>query len=109
MSHWLDGEAMSTVTRLSRFRTPAAVAGVVFIAIVHMAIVFLLYGQRVRVSFLSSEVLWLLIPAVAACVGYYAVLRRRHSVNMPSWVGAFLLTLCSLSLSVYLAFNTYGS
>jgi hypothetical protein len=85
------------------------VAGVVFIAIVHVAIVFLLYGQRVRVSFLPSEVIWLLTPAVAAFAGYYAVLRRRRFVNMPSWIAAFLLTLCSLSLSLYLAFNTYGT
>jgi hypothetical protein len=98
-----------TVAGLSRFRTTAAVAGVFVIGILHVATVFLLYGQRVRVSFLPSEVIWLLAPAVAAFAGYYAVLRRRRSVNMPSWVAAFLLTLCSLSFSLYLAFNTYGT
>jgi hypothetical protein len=100
---------VSTVAGLSRFRTTAAVAGVVFIAMVHVVMVFLLYGQRIRVSFLPSEIIWLLTPALAAFAAYYAVFRQRRSVNMPSWVAAFLLTLCSLSLSLYLAFNTYGT
>ncbi|MGZ5522473.1 MAG: hypothetical protein ACXWF1_04990 [Chthoniobacterales bacterium] len=86
-----------------------AVTFVGFITLAHVAVVLLLYGQRIRVSFLPSEILWLLTPAVTAFVGYYAVLRRRRSVNMPSWVAAFLLTLCSLSLSLYLAFNMYGT
>jgi hypothetical protein len=105
----LDGEAVSTSKESSPFRTTVAVAFVGFITLAHVAVVFLLYGQRVRVNFLPSEILWLLTPAVAAFVGYYAVLRRRRSVNMPSWVAAFLLTLLSLSLSLYLTFNTYGT
>ena len=100
---------MSTPNESPRFRVTTALTFVGFITLVHVALVFLLYGQHVRVSFLPSEILWLLTPAVAAFAGYYAVMRRRRSVNMPSWVAAFLLTLLSLSLSLYLTFNTYGT
>jgi steroid 5-alpha reductase family enzyme len=100
---------VSTPNESPRFRITTAVTCVGLITIVHVALVFLLYGQRVRFSFLPSEVVWLLSPAMAAFAGYYVVLQRRRSVNMPSWVAAFLLTLLSLSLSLYLSFNTYGT
>jgi hypothetical protein len=50
-----------------------------------------------------------ILPAFLAFIGFYWLLRGRKMHLLPPWVGAFLLTLLSLWLSLLLPFNTYGT
>ena len=94
----------------SRLSITPFIAGIACLVVGHVALVFLLYGSRafVRSFALPSEFVVFLVPAALACTGYYLLLRARASSIMPS-VAAFLLTLFSFSLSLLLAFNTYGT
>lgn len=98
----------SAATRLSL--TPC-VAGIICLVVVHVGIVFLLYGNRafVRSFAVPSEFVVFLFPAVVAFTGYYLLLRARAIRMIPPWVAAFLLTLLSFSLSLLLPFNVYGT
>ena len=87
------------------------VAGIACLVIVHIAIVFFLYGSRAFVRSLASpsEFVVFLFPAVVALVGYYFLLRARAVRTVPPFVAAVLLTLLSFSLSLLLPFNIYGT
>jgi hypothetical protein len=102
------GDSHSASIRLSLM---PFVAGIICLIVGHVAIVFLLYGSRafVRSLALPSEFVILVFPAVVAFTGYYFLLRARAARMIPPWVAAFLLTLLSFSLSLLLAFDTYGT
>lgn len=91
---------LPSVIRLS---TAQIVAGIVLVTVSHIAAVFLLYGSGLP----SFDVF--VLPMVLAYLGYYFLLRAGGPGIIPSWVGAFLLTMLSLCLSLPLPFNVYGS
>jgi hypothetical protein len=95
----------------SRLSLAPFVAGIICLIVVHVAIVFLLYGSRafVRSFAVPSEFVVFLFPAVVAFTGYYWLLRARAVRMIPPSVAAFLLTLLSFSLSLLLPFNVYGT
>jgi hypothetical protein len=87
------------------------VGGLVAIAAAHSAYVFFLYRARVitHSCIASSDFVLFALPALLAFAGYYALLAVRRPTWIPHWVGAFLLTLLSLWLSMLLPFNTHGT
>ena len=98
----------SASTRLS---LAPFMAGIICLIVLHIAIVFLLYGSRafVRSFALPSELVVFFFPAVVAFTGYCFLLRTRAVRMIPPWLAAFLLTILSFSLSLLLAFNAYGT
>jgi uncharacterized membrane protein YjjB (DUF3815 family) len=77
----------------------------------HIIAVFLLYGmgRQIVAAGLPPAFTVFGLPMILAYLGYYFLLRAGKPRTMPSWIGAFLLTLLSLSLSLPLPFNVYGT
>jgi hypothetical protein len=85
--------------------------GIICVVAVHITSGLLLRGSRafVRSVAMPSELIVFLLPAVVAFTGYYFLLRGRGVRTIPPLVAAFLLTLLSFSLSLFLPFNIYGT
>jgi len=98
----------SSETRLS---TARVVAGIVLVIVFHVVAVFLLsgIGRQIVAVGLPGSFTVLVLPMILAYLGYYFLLCAGRPRIIPSWVGAFLLTLLSLCLSLPLPFNVYGS
>jgi hypothetical protein len=88
---------------VSRLSTARVVAGIVVVIVFHIVAVFLVFGSGMT-SFAAF-----VLPMILAYLGYYFLLRAGRPRIIPFWVGAFLLTLLSLCLSLPLPFNVYGS
>jgi hypothetical protein len=87
------------------------VCGLVVLAVAHAGYTFVLYRARVLThsAIASSDFLLFALPAIVVFCGYFFLLRARALRIMPPWVGAFLLTVLSFSLSLLLPFNVYGT
>lgn len=104
---------MASRTDSSRPRISIAqlICGLVALTATHVAYSFFLYQARVLThsAIASSDFLLFYLPAMVVYSGYFFLLRARAVRLIPPWVGAFLLTVLSLCVSFYLAFNTYGT
>src|SRR3954454_22112125 len=87
------------------------ICGIVALAMAHAAYTFVLYRARVLThsAVASSDFLLFALPAIVVFCGYFFLLRARALRIIRPWVGAFLLTVLSFSLSFLLPFNTYGT
>lgn len=85
--------------------------GLLAVVLGHAAYVFFVYRARVvrHAALASSDFILFALPALLAFIGFYWLLCGRKMHLLPPWVGAFLLTLLSLWLSLLLPFNTYGT
>jgi hypothetical protein len=95
----------------TRLSTGRVVAGIMLVIAFHIVAVFLLYGvgrQVVAAGFPGGFTVFVL-PMMLSYLGYYFLLHAGKPRIIPCWVGAFLLTLLSLCLSLPLPFNVYGS
>jgi hypothetical protein len=86
-------------------------AGMIFLIVVHVTMVFLLYGSRalVRSFAVPSEFVVFLFPAVIAFTGHYVLLRAGSVRMIPPWAAACPRVFLSFWLSLFLAFNAYGT
>jgi hypothetical protein len=94
-----------------RISVVSLIGGLVALASAHAAYIFVLYRARVLThsAIASSDFLLFALPAIVVFSGYFFLLRARALRAMPPWVGAFLLTALSFSLSLLLPFNVYGT
>jgi len=85
--------------------------GLLTVALAHVGYIFLTYRARVLThsAFWSSDLIIFAFPTLLAFGGYISLLHARRS----SWVTAAIvaITLTSLSywISLFIAFNTYGT
>ena len=96
---------------LSRISAAKLTCALISVALAHVAYTFFLYRARVLThsSAASSDFVLFALPALLAFTAYLFLVRARAIRKIPPWVAAFLLTFLSLCLSLYLAFNTYGT
>jgi hypothetical protein len=87
------------------------ICGLAALGVAHAAYSFALYRARVitHSAVASSDFLLFALLAIVVFSGYLLLLRARRVRIIPPWVGAFLLTLLSVWLSLLLPFNTYGT
>jgi hypothetical protein len=87
------------------------VCSLVALAMGHAAYTFVLYRARslTHSAVASSDFLLFALPAIVVFTGYFFLLRARAVRIIPPWVGAFLLTVLSIWLSLLIPFNTYGT
>jgi len=76
-----------------------------------VACTFFLYRARVltHAAVASSDFVLFALPAILAFMGYLLLLRACAFCMIPPWAAACLLVLLSFWLSLFLAFNTYGT
>jgi hypothetical protein len=81
------------------------------IAIGHVAYTLLLYRVRVLThsAIASSDFILFGLPAILAFTGYWLLLRGRQIRMIPPWMAACLLVFISFWLSLFIAFNIYGT
>ena len=98
----------SSQHRLSGFIVVGGTFGVI---VFHIVATLLLYprGRQISAFGIPAEFVVFLLPTILAYLGFISLLRARYVRLMPPWVGAFLLTTLSFSLSLLLPFNIYGS
>ena len=96
---------------VARLGTARIVAGIVLVILCHVVAVFLLFGigRQIASTGLPPSFIVFYLPMIVAYLCYYFLLRAGKPRIIPFWVGAFLLTLLSLCLSLPLPFNVYGS
>ena len=94
--------------RLSGF---IVIGGALSVIVFHVVVTLLLYprGRQISASGIPAEFLVFWLPTILAYIIFISLLRARNVQLMPPWVGAFLLTILSLSLSLLLPFNIYGT
>ena len=87
------------------------ICGLVALVTAHAGYTFVLYRARVLThsAIASSDFLLFALPAMVVFAGYFFLLRARTVRVIPPWVGAFLLTVLSIWLSLLIPFNTYGT
>jgi hypothetical protein len=103
--------ASNDVGSMSRMSAGRVVAGVIFVIVFHIVAVFLLYGfgRQIVAAGLPGGFTVFVLPMMLSYLGYYLLLRAGKPRIIPCWVGAFLLTMLSLCLSLPLPFNVYGT
>ena len=96
---------------LSRMSVRKLTCALIAIAIGHLAYTLLLYRVRVLTHspIASSDFILFGLPAILAFTGYWLLLRGRQIRMIPPWMTACLLVFVSFWLSLFLAFNIYGT
>jgi hypothetical protein len=101
---------VSTVEQSGAGRAKRAL-GVCIVAVAHVAYIFITYRARVLTHSVpwSSDFVVFALPTLLALIGYASLL---HS-GRTSWVFSISvsvgLTFVSFWLSIFIAFNTYGT
>jgi hypothetical protein len=85
--------------------------GLLIIALAHVGYIFLTYRARVRThsAFWSSDLIVFALPTLLGFAGYISLLHARRSLWVTAAIVAITLTLLSSWISLFIAFNTYGT
>jgi hypothetical protein len=85
--------------------------GLLIVALAHVGYIFLTYraGVLTHSAFWSSDLIVFAIPTLLAFAGYISLLHARCSSWITAAIVAIALTLLSCWISLFIAFNTYGT
>ena len=101
---------VSTIVPASRIGLLQFIGGLAAIVAAHAAYTFVFYRARVLThsAVALSDLLLFALPATLAFTGYFFLLRARGVRRIQPWIGAFLLTVLSFSLSLLLPLARTG-
>jgi hypothetical protein len=85
--------------------------GLLIVALAHVGYIFLTYRARVLThsAFWSFDLVVFALSTLLAFAGYISLLLVRRSSWVTATIVAIALTLLSCWISLFIAFNTYGT